>query len=124
MNKSATVRDQDEAIVNLKLTVPFGCEDGNDKCYIVAIVLVPIKNDVCKAAEVAHRTENFEQKPCGVLFWNNEVGVPKKLRLDALLGEDVKPQSWKLTARLATLPTYTAHPLFANYQLDPIMVCT
>ena len=124
MNKSATVRDHEEASVYLKLTVPFGCSEGSERCFIFAAVLIPKTNYVCEAAEVVQRIENFELKPCGVSFYNDEVDVPKKLRLNALLGVDVRPQSWKLITALATFPTYTAHPIFGNYYLDPVVVCT
>ena len=72
MNKSATVRNDTEATVYLKLTVPFGCPNGTDKCYIVAMVLLPKNHLSCKAAEVTQRTDEFEQKPCGILFYNDE----------------------------------------------------
>ena len=102
--------------------MPFGCENENTSCPLLAIALIPTKDSKCQTADVAQRRENFEQRPCGVTFLNTEVGVLKPLRLDALIGDTTTRTSWRLTARMATLPVYEAHPLFANYVLDPMTV--
>ena len=108
-----------DADINLRLTVPFGCPENTTHCYLNVNVFMP-RSDRCEMADVGIQQKILN--PCGVRFSNNETGLVKSIRLQAIIAPRVAPQRRQISANLMTQSTYSAHPIFGGYHIKSVGV--
>lgn len=122
VNKTAVrIQNNQEDVIFVRLTLPFGCPKEEPNCYLDMNVLMPEDDYKCKSSEVALK-DVFKRNPCGVRFHNEDVDTLQPLKLQAMFSKDLPAQSRKLTARFQTHTHVESHPFFANYQIDSIQV--
>ena len=108
-----------DAVIDLRLTVPFGCPENTTHCYLNVNVFMP-RSDRCEIADVGIQQNILN--PCGVRFSNNETDLVKSIRLQAIIAPRVAPQRRQISAELVTQNTYNAHPIFEGYHIKSVGV--
>lgn len=78
------------------------------------------RSNHCEMADVSlqHNLLN----PCGLRFLNNETGILKPLKLQAVFAPRLTPQKRLLKARLVTQLVHDAHPLFQDHLVSELTV--
>ena len=110
----------EEAKIDLRLNVPFGCAVGVKNCSLDVNVFIP-QSDQCQADDISLK-QNL-RKPCGIQLFSEQVGVPRELKLQGKFGGNtIKSQRRHLVARLVTHNVVPSHPYFQRYFLDPVTV--
>lgn len=113
------LRSTTVAILNLRLTVPFGCPENISLCYLDANIFMP-RSDRCEMADVGIQRNVLN--PCGVRFFNNETGEIKSVKLQAIIAPRIAPQRRLLTATIVTQQKYDAHQIFEGYLIGIVKV--
>ena len=108
-----------EAVMALRLTVPFGCELGIERCFLDLNAFIP-KTDRCDVADVGIQT--IDVNPCGIRFYNNETGITKYITLRTIITPRIQPQRRLIKGNLMTQRTYDAHPIFGGYLVHAFKV--
>ena len=108
-----------DATIDLRLTVPFGCPHNTTQCFLNVNVFMP-RSDLCELADVGIQQNVLN--PCGVRFSNNETGVVKSIRLQAIISPRITPQRRQISANLVTQKRYDAHPMFGGYYIKSVRV--
>ena len=122
INRGAVLLNTTQAAnISIRLTVPFGCQRNETKCYLDINVFMSRTNQ-CDIADVGLKQTSPNR--CGIRFFNNETGVTKKLTLQAITVPRTTPLSRVISANFATQSVYKAHPIFGGYTIDTLDVST
>ena len=113
------LKSTQDAVIALRLTVPFGCQANTVQCSLDVNVFMP-RSDRCEIADVGMQQNILN--PCGVRFFNNETDVTKSIRLQTIIAPRIAPQRRIIKARLLTQRTYNAHPIFGGYHVKSVNV--
>ena len=108
-----------DATIDLRLTVPFGCPENTAQCFLNVNVFMP-RSDRCELADVGMQKNVLN--PCGFRFSNNETGVVKSIRLQAIISPIITPQRRQISANVVTQKRYDAHPMFGGYHIKSVRV--
>ena len=108
-----------DAVIAVKLTVPFGCHLGTERCFLDLNVFMP-RTDQCEVVDVGIQT--IDINPCGVRFYNNETGLTKYIRLRTIITPRIVSQRRIIKANMLTQQIYAAHPIFGGYFVKSVLV--
>ena len=113
------LKSTQDAVIDLRLTVPFGCSANTIQCYLDVNIFMP-RSDRCEMADAGIQQSILN--PCGVRFSNNETGLVKSIRLQAIIAPRIAPQRRLIKADLVTQRSYNAHPIFEGYHIKSVEV--
>ena len=107
-----------DSVIYLRLTVPFGCAITESRCHIDLNVFFPKK----RTCELINPALKGQKNSCGIRFYNNENDTLKPLTLQNIYTKNLQAQGRHLTVRLATKPRINYHKIFQGYLIEPIQV--
>jgi len=112
------MKDQQEAQVKLKLTEEFFCPVALPLCSVDVSVFIPDKAEKCVLSSVA---QTGTRTPCGIRFYNEDVGKEKVLKLTNIAGDRNANLGRQFTVFLKT-GNNLFDPMFSLNTLPPLKV--
>ncbi|WAR28808.1 SVEP1-like protein [Mya arenaria] len=119
LNKTVLLRNLEYVDVNVRLMIPFTCNNGEHDCDLPITIEIPGNTESCQIPDVVQiSTDEFG---CRLNLKNSDINKPRRLGFALRLGNIVYPIQKNGSINLFIDSSVTQR-LFRNYTLDPVRI--